>query len=175
MKWKKNPYSKHDLVISCFSWVQFFVTLWTVAHQLLCSWDSPGRNTGVGCHTLLPRIFSTRGLNPRLSCLLHWQAGSLPLVPPGEPSSTLRVFISPNHLINPVMLPGHVHEPHFINEKWRLLGLQCLDQGMCLVRAEPGLAPGVVNFTSALICVCERVLLGLYPVHRWGNWGREHQ
>ena len=23
-------------------------TLWTVARQLLCPWDSPGRNTGVG-------------------------------------------------------------------------------------------------------------------------------
>ena len=55
-----------------------------------------------------------------------------------------------------MMLPGHVHDPHFINEKLRLLDLQCLNQGMCLVRAEPGLAPGVVNFTSALIYVCVR-------------------
>ena len=23
------------------------------AHQLLCPWDSPGKNTGVGCHFLL--------------------------------------------------------------------------------------------------------------------------
>ena len=28
-------------------------TLWTVAHQGLCPWDSPGKNTGVGCHFLL--------------------------------------------------------------------------------------------------------------------------
>ena len=33
--------------------VQLFATLWTVAHQLLCSWDFPGKNTGVGCHFLL--------------------------------------------------------------------------------------------------------------------------
>ena len=27
---------------------------WTVAHtRLLCPWDSPGQNTGVGCHALL--------------------------------------------------------------------------------------------------------------------------
>ena len=26
------------------------VGLWTVAHQVLCPWDSPGKNTGVGCH-----------------------------------------------------------------------------------------------------------------------------
>jgi len=28
-------------------------TAWTVAHRLLCSWDSPGKDTGVGCHALL--------------------------------------------------------------------------------------------------------------------------
>ena len=27
----------------------------------------------------------TQGSNPRLECLLHWQTGSLPLVPPGKP------------------------------------------------------------------------------------------
>ena len=30
--------------------------------------DSPGKNTGVGCHTLLQGIFPTQGLNP---CLPH--------------------------------------------------------------------------------------------------------
>ena len=47
--------------------------------------DSPGKNNGVGCHALLQRIFRPRDrTNPHLLCLLHWQAGSLPLVPPGE-------------------------------------------------------------------------------------------
>ena len=44
--------------------------------------DSPGKNTGVGFHALLWGIFPTQGLNPHLLCLLHWQAGSLPLAPP---------------------------------------------------------------------------------------------
>ena len=35
--------------------------------------DSPGKNTGVGCHFLLQGIFLTQGLNPQL---LHWQADS---------------------------------------------------------------------------------------------------
>ena len=52
----------------------------------LCPWYSPGKNTGVGCHFLLQGIFLTQGLNPRLLHLLHWQAGSLPLVPPGKPN-----------------------------------------------------------------------------------------
>ena len=37
----------------------------------LCPWDSPGKNTGVGCHALLQRIFPTQGLNWCLLCLLH--------------------------------------------------------------------------------------------------------
>ena len=37
----------------------------------------------------LPFLFPgdlTQGSNLHLLCLLHWQAGSLPLVPPGKPS-----------------------------------------------------------------------------------------
>ena len=38
--------------------------------RLLCPWDSPGKNTGVGCHFLLQGIFPTQGLNPGL---LHFR------------------------------------------------------------------------------------------------------
>ena len=48
--------------------------------------DSLGNNTGVDCHALLQGIFKTQGWNLCLLCLLHWQAGSLPLAPPGKPS-----------------------------------------------------------------------------------------
>ena len=47
--------------------------------RFLCSWDSPGKNTGVGCHFLLQRIFPPQGLNLGLLHLLHWQADYLPL------------------------------------------------------------------------------------------------
>ena len=50
--------------------------------RLLCPWDSPGKNTGVGCRALLQGIFWIQGLNLCLLNLLHWQAGSLPLAPP---------------------------------------------------------------------------------------------
>ena len=46
--------------------------------------DSPGKDTRVGCGGLLQEIFPTQELNPSLSCLLHWKAGSLPLAPPGK-------------------------------------------------------------------------------------------
>ena len=34
--------------------------------RLLCPWDSPGKNTGVGCHALLRGIFLTQGSNLNL-------------------------------------------------------------------------------------------------------------
>ena len=40
----------------------------------------------MGCHFLLQGTFQTQGLN---LCLLHWQADSLPLAPPGNPSGSL--------------------------------------------------------------------------------------
>ena len=42
--------------------------------MLICPWDFPGKNTGVGCHFLLQGIFPTKGSN---NYLLHWQAVSL--------------------------------------------------------------------------------------------------
>ena len=59
---------------------------------LLCPWDSLDNNTGVGCHALLQGIFPTQGSNPGLLHLLHWQVGSLPLVPPGKPIGCLVKF-----------------------------------------------------------------------------------
>ena len=47
--------------------------------------DSPGKNTGVSCHALLQGIFLTQLSNRHLFRLFHWQAGSLPLAPPGKP------------------------------------------------------------------------------------------
>ena len=50
--------------------------------RLLCPWDFPGKNTGVGCHFLLQGIFLTQGLN---SGLLHCRQIFLPSEPPGKP------------------------------------------------------------------------------------------
>ena len=44
--------------------------------------DSPGKNSGVGCHALLQQIFPTQGSNLCLLCLQHWEASSLAL--PGK-------------------------------------------------------------------------------------------
>ena len=67
----------HVCVCACaqsLSGVSFFETPWSVARQAPLPWDFSGKNTGAGCHFLLQGIFLTRGSNPHLLCLLHWQA-----------------------------------------------------------------------------------------------------
>jgi len=55
--------------------------------RLLYPWDSPGKNTGVGCHALLQGIFPIQGSNP---CLLHWQVDSLLLSHKGSSAVHLK-------------------------------------------------------------------------------------
>ena len=43
-------------------WGQLFVILWSPPDSTTHG-DSPGQNTGVGCHFLLQGIFLTQGLN----------------------------------------------------------------------------------------------------------------
>ena len=40
------------------------------APRFLCPWNSPSKNTGVGCHFLLQGIFPIQGLNLSLLGLL---------------------------------------------------------------------------------------------------------
>ena len=69
----KNERASKLLLVRAES-LQSCPTLWLA--RLLCPWDSPGKNTGMGCHALLQGIFKTLGLNPSLLRLLHWQAAS---------------------------------------------------------------------------------------------------
>ena len=46
--------------------------------KLLCPWNSPGRNTGVGSHSLLQRIFHDLGIETESPAL---QVVSLPSEP----------------------------------------------------------------------------------------------
>ena len=55
--------------------------------RLLCPWDSPGRNTGVGGQALLQGTFLIQGSHSRLPRRLRWQADSLPAEPPGKQGS----------------------------------------------------------------------------------------
>ena len=91
---KCMPYSYFLLFLQCF--VQFHACVFSrlgvstslqpyglQSSKLLCPWNYPCKNTGVGCHFLLQRIFPTQVLHPHL---LHWKVDSL--------SETLRKLIS---------------------------------------------------------------------------------
>ena len=56
-------------MLSCFSRVHLFANPWIV----LCPWDFPGENTGVGCRFFLQGVFLIQGSNLCLLHLLHWQ------------------------------------------------------------------------------------------------------
>ena len=98
----------HACMLSC---VQFFAILWTVARQAPPSLRFLSKNTGVGCHFLLLRVFSTQGSNPCHLRLLRWQPGSSSLSHLGgwhskyfktvsevRPIASLSEFLSSIHL-----------------------------------------------------------------------------
>ena len=65
---KSNCLWPHGL----WSWfVTRFVTWSWFVTSLLCLWNSPGKNTGVGSHVLLQGIFLTQGSNPGLPHCRH--------------------------------------------------------------------------------------------------------
>ena len=70
-------------VLSCFSHVQ---RNGPKPARPLCPWDSPSKNTWGGCYALLQGVFLTQGSNLHFLSPLYWQAGSLPLAPPGKPN-----------------------------------------------------------------------------------------
>ena len=59
----------HTYIYDVLSHAQLSVAPWTIARQLLCPWDSLGKNTGVGCHVLLQGIFLIHGSNPQQASL----------------------------------------------------------------------------------------------------------
>ena len=66
-----------------FSRVQLFATVWTVARRAPLSMAFSRQEYWSGLRALI-QIFPTQGSNLHLLCLLQWQAGCLPLVPPGR-------------------------------------------------------------------------------------------
>ncbi|XP_045022119.1 hairy/enhancer-of-split related with YRPW motif-like protein isoform X2 [Bubalus bubalis] len=63
-------------VCACAHLYPTLTSPWIVLHQAHLSMEFFRQDTGMGCHFLLQGIFLTQGSN---LCLLHWQAGSLPL------------------------------------------------------------------------------------------------
>ena len=71
--------------------------------MLLCPWDFPGENTGVGSHSLLQGIVPTQGLNPGL---LHCKQILYLLSHQGSPLYQRRNQTAES-LDNPLRAAGH--------------------------------------------------------------------
>ena len=79
--------------------------------RLLSPWNSPGKNTGVGCHSLLQGIFQTQESNPGLHCrqILYWlsQQGSPTDIAKFPSIETVQTWIFPSN-IRKWVLPSFV-------------------------------------------------------------------
>ena len=161
-----------EIVLLCmsvychFSCTQLFVTLSTVAHQALCQWDSPGKNTGVGCHVLYSFDYLFSFI---LSFLSVWTTcwsdiGSLALMAYASYffPHLLYIFVILLYFLQcefSLMLPS---SPSTIDAtlpqiSWKIHKSYCDTLGLC--RITPDL--GVTIFTFGSVCVAFRCLVCL--------------
>ena len=93
---------------------QSCLTLWPhrlYPARLLCPWDFPGKNTGVGYHFLLQSI-----LNPSLLCLLHWRQSLYPWATRDVP---LLIFgLTQNSLCKKISIPENLTRTISCNTSW---------------------------------------------------------
>ena len=142
------------------SWCQFTIVFATQLCLTLCDpmeepamllwpWDSPGKNTGKGCHSLLQGIFLTQGLNPGL-----WHCRQILYQLSHQGSQNL----TPPSL-------GGLESPTF----W--LTAECAD------RLLPSCHPDACVHVCGGVCVCRGWVLSSKPslllprlADRWGLW-----
>ena len=143
-------------IINHFSRVRLFLTLWTVTCQALLSMEF-SRQTLEWVAMPSSRVSSWPRDQTCISCLLHWQESSLPLVPPGKPS---------------LQSVGSQRIGHDWATEWLTLSLQYLRTGMsnpkvlysfcyitlmeqkhCWVTAEVHISP-TCPFSLPMVCNC---------------------
>ena len=75
------------------SFVQLFATLWNIACQSPPSLEFFRKEYWSGLPCPSSGDLPNPGIKPTSLCLLHWQAGSLPRVPPAKPYTHLVGYI----------------------------------------------------------------------------------
>ena len=78
-------------VLSCFSHVRLFLTLWTTAHQAPLSKGFSRQEYWSGLPFPSSGDLPDPGIKPTSLCLLHWQVDPLPLTPPGKAPQNLQL------------------------------------------------------------------------------------
>ena len=118
-------------VLSHFSHVRLFVTLWTVACQAPLSMGFSRQEYWSGLPCPPPRDLPNPGIEPRSPTL---QAASLPLEPPGKPKNTGVNNLSLLH----ENFPTQESNPSLLHDRWilyqlRYQGSPCLSGSRCLL------------------------------------------
>ena len=85
----ENPMDRGAWQATVHVKVKALVAPWDPMDCSLCSWNSLGKNTVVGCHSLLQGIFLTQGLNPSL---LHCRQILFHLRPQGSPNKVYGIL-----------------------------------------------------------------------------------
>ena len=152
---------RHACVLSCFSPVWLFVTLWTAACQAFCPWDSPGKNTG-----LVAISFSRGSSWPRdwtqVSCTA---GGFFTAKPPGRLSQDASVQFSRSVVSNSL----RPHEPQHARPPCPsptpgVYPNSCPSSWWC----HPAISPSVVPFSS---CPQSLPASGSFPMSQLFTWG----
>ena len=98
---------------------------WTVASQAPLSMECSRQEYWSGCIPFSRGSSPTQGLS--LICLLHWQAGTLPLAPSGKPrhtcSSSQLLSLLPFHCVSPISVSSLYTHKHSISALRTLIRL----------------------------------------------------
>ena len=119
--------------------------------RLLCPWDFPGKNTGVGCHALLQRIFPTQGSNPGLQYFRQ----SLRSEPLGKQTRYACIHSLLQHLIKNLKChPRHHFMPRLlttdIHSQWTLsfLTISCSLLSLLLPTSASKIPPSLFMYVK---------------------------
>ena len=83
---KKHSFDYKWVLANCLRCVRFGGTLWNIACQAPLSMGFSKQEYWTGLPCPPPGDLPNPGIKPHFLCLLHWQAGSLPLEPSGKSS-----------------------------------------------------------------------------------------
>ena len=104
--------------------------------RLLCPWDSPGKNPGVGCHALLLGFFLTQISNPHLLAAL------------AESFFTTRTTWKLT-----------LHHYNLLNLKWKVYTFWLPSSNSLFLYLLPLRATNLVFYLSVCVCVCVFVFI----------------
>ena len=110
LQWQLSTIPRIKLASECVLDTQLCLTLCNPSLQparLLCPWDSPGKNTGVGCHFLLQLPF----LSSKLVYLMSIRHQSL--LNHMYPLPRKKDFNIPSHLLHTLDKLNNLSEIHF--------------------------------------------------------------